>query len=231
MSQRPPLWGLRAMALVIALLLWFFGTFEKREEMAEKVIEAGVTYNTPRGLILLNPVETVRVRVRGPSRKIRALNPALIAVLVTPKTASAGTLDFRLGAGNVVAPDDLEVVTLEPNIIRLNLDQEETAMKPVRPSVAGEPAAGALAKGVSAAPDRALVRGPRSRLEAVTHLETSVVRLEGHAFSFSERAQVLSPDPLVLVVEPSTVTIEVQMQGPSSVNAAEESPARRGGSR
>jgi len=228
-SQRPNLWGLRVMALVIALLLWFFGTFEKREETAEKVVEASVTYNTPRGLILLNPVETVRLRVRGPSRKIRALNPSLIAVLVTPKTTSAATLDFRLGADNVVTPDDIEIVTIEPNIIKLRLDQEETAMKPVRPSVAGEPAAGATAKGVTVSPNSALVRGPRSRLESLTQLETSVVRLEGHAFTFSERAQVLSPDPLVMVVEPSTVTIEIQLQAP--VNAAEESPARKGPAR
>lgn len=231
MSQPPSLWGLRLMALVIALLLWFFGTFEKREEMAEKVVEASVTYNTPRGLILLNPVATVRVRVRGPSRKLRALNPGLVAVLVTPKSVSPGTLDFRLGSDNVVAPDDLEVVALEPNVIKLRLDQEGTAMKPVRPSVAGEPAAGALARGVTASPDSALVRGPRSRLESVTALETSVVRLEGHAFTFSERAQILSPDPLVLVVEPSTVTVEVVLQTPSSAAGAAENPPRRGGSR
>jgi YbbR domain-containing protein len=222
-AERQGLWTLRGLALAIALLLWYFFALQKREDIAERLVEASVTYNTPQGLIILDPVQQVRVRLRGPSRRMRVLNPSSVDVTVVPSAVREGSSDVRLGPENVAAPDGVEVVAVEPNSMRLRVDREMSAMISVRAMVAGEPAAGALVHEIRVTPERTLVRGPRSRVEALTQVQTSTILLDGHALPFSERAAVLSPDPLVLV-EPSTVEVRIELQSPESFRRVGGSP-------
>jgi YbbR domain-containing protein len=209
-------WTTRAVALLVAILLWFFIAFEKREAMSEKVIEAGVTYNTPRDFIVLDPIERVKLRLRGPTSRIRNLNPFLVDVLVAPEVSSPGAIDFRLRPENVVMPERIEVVSIEPSVLRVEVDRGATAILAVRPQLAGEPAAGAAVGEPRVTPDRALVRGPESRLHRLDHLLTTAVSLDGHAIDFSEPAGVVSPDPLITVLEPSLVTVFVPLRLPSA---------------
>lgn len=219
-------WGTRLVALLVAVLLWFFIAFEKREAMSEKVIEASVTYNTPRSFIVLDPVERVKLRLRGPTSRIRNLNPSLVDVLVAPPVTAPGAIDFRLRPENVIMPERIEVVSIEPSVLRLELDREATAMVAIRPRLSGEPAAGATAGEPQVLPDRALVSGPQSRIERIAHLPTTAVSLDGHAFDFSEPAAVVSPDPLVKVMEPSVVTVFVPMRLPGEAETGRLSPGR-----
>jgi YbbR domain-containing protein len=209
----------RVIALLVALLLWFFIAFEKREAISEKVIEAGVTYNTPRDFIVLDPVERVKLRLRGPTSRVRNLNPFLVDVLVAPPITAPGVVHFRLRAENVVMPERIEVVSIEPSTLRLEFDRESTAMVAIWPQLSGEPAAGAAIGTPQVLPDRALVSGPTSRLERLVHLPTSAVSLEGHAIDFSEPAAVFSPDPLIRVLEPALVTVFVPLRVPGEDEA------------
>jgi YbbR domain-containing protein len=214
MSERASLWGLRLMALAIAVFLWFFGSVEKRERASEKVVEANITYSTPSGTVILDPVQTVRVRLRGRTSKIRNLNPFVVDVLVVIPEGRHGSLDVHLGPENVIAPEDLEVVSVDPNLLQLQLDREVSVMLPVLPRLAGEPAAGAVVGAIEVSPERVLVSGPESTLRRVRTLATSPINLSGHALDFVESAAVLAPDPLVKVVQPSVVSVRVPMQPP-----------------
>jgi YbbR domain-containing protein len=72
-----------------------------------------------------------------------------------------------------------------------------------------------VAREVQVIPDKVLVSGPESRLRAVNHLVTTAVDLDGHALDFEETAAVLSPDPLIKVLQPAVVTVRVPMQPPA----------------
>jgi YbbR domain-containing protein len=213
-SERASLWGLRLLALAIAVVLWFFGSVEKRERASEKVVEANITYSTPSGTVILDPVQTVRVRLRGRTSKIRNLNPFVVDVLVVIPEGRHGSLDVHLGPENVIAPEDLEVVSVDPNLLQLHLDREVSVMLPVLPRLAGEPAAGAVVGTIEVSPERVLVNGPESTLRRVRTLSTSPINLSGHALDFVESAAVLAPDPLIKVVQPSVVSVRVPMQPP-----------------
>lgn len=224
MSLNGRLWGLRILALTMATLLWFFGTLETREQESEKVVEASVTYSTPRGLILLDPVQRVKVRLRGRTSKVRSLNPLAVDVLVSVGESRRGQVDVTLGTENVIVPEDIEVVSIEPNQLELRLDREMTRTLPVKFKLMGEPAAGARVQEVVVTPDRVQVIGPESRLRSIQWLTTSNVNLNGHALDFDETVAVVSPDPLVKVLQPTVVTVHVPMSPPSSTPAAK--PAR-----
>lgn len=214
MTERANLWTLRLLAIVAAIAVWMNASVAKREAMSERVLDVTVTYNPKRQVLLLNPTPTVKVRLRGSDRKIRNLNPLTIEVLVDISRSEAGLVEAHLGADNVVRPDDLDVVSVEPNLLRLQLDREASQLVAVRPRLVGEPAAGAQPLEARVTPDAVLVSGPESTLRRLTAVETSPIHLDGHALSFSETATVQSPDSLVRIVQPTRVKVEVPMQAP-----------------
>lgn len=236
MTERSSLWGLRLFAIFAAILVWFFASVGKRERLSEKLIDAAVTYNPPRGLILLDPVQTVKVRLRGPDRRIRNLAPFVVDVLVELADTDPGTVDLHLGPENVLRPEEVEVVSVEPNTLRLRVDREGQRRLPVLPRIVGEPAAGAEPHTPTVTPGIATIAGPQSLIASLASVTTSPISLDGHALSFSQTVSVVAPDPLVRVLEPTTVTVLIPMETPDAgVDPGAEPPPRarsdRGGGR
>lgn len=216
MTERTSLWGLRALAIFAAILVWFFASVGKRERLSEKLIDAAVTYNPPRGLILLDPVQTVKVRLRGPDRRIRNLAPFVVDVVVELADSGPGRVDLHLGPENVLRPEDVEVVSIEPNTLRLRVDREGQRELPVLPRIVGEPAAGAAPLTPRVTPATATVAGPQSLLASLASVTTSPISLDGHALSFAQTVPIVAPDPLVRVLEPTTVEVQIPMETPES---------------
>ncbi len=212
-------WGLRLLALASALVVWFFASVEKRERISEKVLDASVTYNLPIGSILLDPIQTVKVRLRGPDRQLRTLAPYAVNVVVDVSDLEpSGAEVVHLAAANVLRPDETDVVSVEPSTLPVRLDLETTRTLPVVPRIVGEPAGGAVPGEIRAVPETAVVRGPRSLLGNLDSLATSPVSLDGHAFSFEQTVSVIPPDPLVRIVQPGAVTVRVPMHNPDAEN-------------
>ncbi len=205
------LWGLRLLALALASLAWFTVSGEKREPTSQKVVATAVRYDVPQGLLLLERVEMVEVGVRGPVSRLRSLTPFQVDVFVEVP-ADEGTLQVPLGPDQVALPSGLQLVSIEPNVIGLTLDREQSEMVEVLPALAGEPAAGAVVSQVRAIPSQVLVRGPASRLRDLERVGTTPVSLSGHALPFEEDAAVLPPDRLVTIVEPRIVKVAVELE-------------------
>jgi hypothetical protein len=229
MTERAGRWGLRALAVAGALTVWFFSSVEKRERISEKVVDASVTYNLPRGTILLDPIQAVKVRLRGPDRQLRTLSPWAIDVVIDVRESTGGGLDVvHLTAADVERPDGIDAVSIEPNSIPVRLDAEATRTLPVVPRIVGEPAGGSVPGDIVTLPESAIVRGPQSLLANLDSLTTSPVSLDGHAFSFDQTVSVIPPDPLIRVVQPTTVLVRVPMVVPDS-EAPEGVRERRSG--
>ncbi len=222
--RRASPWGLRLLAVFAAVAVWFSASLVKREKVSEKLIDATVTYNPSRGIIILDPIQTVKVRLRGPDRQIRTLAPHVVDVVIEVSGASIGMRDVQLDESNVLRPESLEVVAIEPNSIPLRLDREKTQMLRVSPRLVGEPAAGAEPLSPIARPDMVQVTGPESLLAGITAATTSPISLDGHALTFTQTVSVVPPDPLVRIVQPSVVTVEIPMHFPGTGPQREESP-------
>ncbi len=214
MSDRRRIWGLRVLALAIAIGIWSRVSLEEREETTEKLIEAGVSYNLPRGYLVLDPVQSVLVRLRGSRKAIRGLNPYMVDVQVALAPTGPETVTAQLGADNLLMPEDLELVAIEPNSIQVELDREVTQRVLVEPRFSGEPAAGSTAGPAEVFPNQVLVSGPEKRLARLASLPSQFISLDGHAETFEESVNVISSDPLIQVVQPSKVTIKVPIITP-----------------
>lgn len=208
-------WGLRLLSIVAALTIWFFTSVEKRERISEKVVDASVTYNLPRGSILLDPIQTVKVRLRGPDRQLRNLSPWAIDVVVDVREVEAGRLGVvQIAPADVQHPEQLEAISIEPNAVPVRLDIEVVRNLPVIPRIIGEPAGGSVPGDVTVLPVSAQVRGPQSLVASLDSVTTSPVTLDGRAFSFEQTVSVIPPDALVRVVQPAAVLVRVPMLVP-----------------
>lgn len=214
MSDRRRIWGLRVLALAIAIGIWSRVSLEEREETTEKLVEAGVSYNLPRGYLVLNQVQNVLVRLRGNRKAIRGLNPYMVDVQIELAPTGPETVTVQLGADNLLMPEDLELVAIEPNAIQVELDREVTQRVTVEPRLKGKPAAGTKVGEAEVIPNQVLVSGPEKRLSRLLSLPAQQISLEGHSTTFEEDVSVVSPDPLIQVVQPSKVTVRVPVITP-----------------
>jgi YbbR domain-containing protein len=205
-------WGMRLLALGIAIGLWFNFSFQIREAPSERLIEASVSYNRARGFVVLNPLSSLNVRLRGTSKAIRQLNPFEVSVQIDLAAAKEGTYYVNLAAENVLMPEGLQLVSIEPSsTVRVELEREVGVRLSVSPRIIGEPAAGSTLQDPEVLPNQVLVSGPASLLRRVTTLSTQTIDLTGHALSFDETVAVVTPDPLIQVVQPSRVTVHVTL--------------------
>lgn len=226
MSESVRTWGLRLLALGIAIGLWLNVSFEDRQELSERVVEAGVSYNSPVGFVILDPVRTVNVRLRGSNRQVRGLNPYMVNVQVDLDQPTPGTFNLPLNPKEVLTPEGLEVVSITPDKIRVELEREVSQRLPVVPQIVGEPAAGAVAGEPEVFPSQVLVVGPESLLARTEALSTRPINLNGHALTFEQPVAVISPDPLIQIVQPSEVTVRVPMHQPGNDDKSEDQSAQ-----
>jgi YbbR domain-containing protein len=239
MSENARIWSLRILALLIAIALWYRFSLEGRETLTERTVEAAVSYNRPLDFIVLNPVPTVAVRVRASSKKIRQLGSYLVSVQVELTQAEPGIVNVPLSPEAVQLPEGYSVVSIEPDVIRVELDKEVTQRLPVRPQLIGQPAAGVTAGKAGVLPDQVQVTGPQTMLARIASLSTRPISLEGHAATFDETVTVMPPDPLIQIVQPLKVTVTVPLEAAAVPAPAPAAPpaarprdkARRSGRR
>lgn len=228
MNDRAGRWGLRILAFVGAMVIWWITSVETRERISEKVVDASLSYNSPRGLILLDPIQTVKVRLRGPDRRVRAIAPFDLDVVVDVQTNEPGMMPIQLRAENVLAPDEVEIVSIDPNVLEVRLDREAVLEVPILVRLVGEPAGGTIPGAPMPRPGRARIRGPATIVSGITSVSTSPISLDGHALDFSQTVSVVSGDPLVRIVEPTFVTVDIPMRVPEPAADDEPRAARRG---
>jgi YbbR domain-containing protein len=207
-------WGLRLLALGIAIGIWFNASLQDRLASSERLVEASVSYNHPQGFIIINPVPTVNVRLSGNKKAIRKLNPQTVDVTVELSQRQEGMATINLGPESVTAPEGLEVVSIEPPSIRVELAREVTQRVPVVAKLTGEPAAGAVVGDPEVFPNQVMVTGPDSMVSRINHLSTIPISLDGRAITFEVSVPMLAPDPLIQIVQPTKVSVKVPMSMP-----------------
>ncbi|HEX3131928.1 MAG TPA: CdaR family protein [Thermoanaerobaculia bacterium] len=211
MSESIRTWGLRLLALGIAIGFWFSISFEDREVLSERAIEASVSYNRPIGFVLIDPPGTVNVRVRGSSKQVRQLNPYMVSVQVD-LPGTEGQAIVNLGPENVLMPEGLEVMGIDPNTIRVDLEREASQRITVVPEIVGEPAPGSRADKPEVYPNQVLVTGPASLLARTLSLGTRPVSVAGRNATFEETVAVVSPSALIQIVQPTKVSVRVPIE-------------------
>jgi YbbR domain-containing protein len=201
-----------AVALLAACLLWYAWAGQRGEEISVRGVRAQLTLvNIPRDLVLISSVpDTVAVQLRGPLS--RAIDPRnTLEVLLDLSNARPGPNTFPINGSDIPLPPEVEVVSVEPAAMTLELERRRTRFVPLRLTLEGVPAPGFVLGEILIVPAQITVQGPESRIADLEFVETTSISIEGASGPVEGSVQPQLVDPLVrsLMVVPAQVVVEV----------------------
>lgn len=216
----------KVFALLVAIVIWLAASEERREDILERNFEVPLALvGVPSDLVISGEVEnTVTVRLRGPASQVRSLNSDTLEATVDLTDSRPGPLTIAIPPSALNIPSSVEVISMQPARIRLQIEQRRQKVVSIRPYLVGAPADGFVLENIDVRPANALISGPASLVEDVTEIPTERIILSGRAATFRVGVSVISDYPLVRVVEPSVtqVTVTIQPQAPPPAAPAGE---------
>jgi hypothetical protein len=203
--------GLRAIALVLSVGLWFFVNAGQRGALAPMRIP--VSYRQlPAGLVIVNQrPDFVQIEVRGPRTLLSLLDPDRMLLRLDLSGVTPGQAVFKIGPEMFNVPRQTDVLRISPSQIVLEIDRIIDRQVPIHVNVQGQPAAGYRVASVKAIPPAATVRGPSRFVYHTDNVQTSPVPVNGARADLEQPASLPPPSERVSVVGPPTVDAMVSI--------------------
>lgn len=211
-------WGLKLLALIITVGLWLAVT-------GQRAPATGRLRHVQLFLVLPSDVETsndlreeVDVTLRGSQRALSALKTGDVVVNFDASKLQPGAHSIRLTPQSVrlelpdeVNPESIQIERIEPATIELQLERRVEREFVINVPTTGQPADGYELIGVVSVPDRVLVRGPESHVNALQRVLTEAIALDGRTGGFAAPHVVVNiPDPKLTPLE-TAVDVQVQI--------------------
>lgn len=199
-------------ALVAAILLWYGLAGQQNQNISVRGVKAALTLvNMPRELVLMSSVpDTISLQLRGPLNRSLGATAGL-EVYLDLAESRPGTSSYTITAAGIPLPTDVEVVSIEPSAITLELERLVSGNIPLIPVVEGVPAPGFITGEVRISPAQVNIQGPESRVAALEVIETTPISVEGATGQTESTVLPRLTDPLLrsLTVVPIVVAVEV----------------------
>jgi len=180
-------------ALTAAFLLWYALAAQRSENISVRGVKARLTLvNIPDNLVVTSSVpDTVSLQLRGPlTRTLDSRNPP--EVLLDLSDARPGINSYPINPSDIPLPAEVDVVSVDPPAITLELERQAARLVPIRPLIDG-------------------VEGPESLILALEAVGTSPVSIEGAAGPVEAVVQPALPNPQLraLGVGPIQVIVDI----------------------
>jgi YbbR domain-containing protein len=204
--------GLRAIALLLAVGLWFFVNAGQRGALAP--MRVPISYRAlPAGLVIVNSrPDFVQIEVRGPRTLLSLLNPDRMVLRLDLSGVTLGQAVFKIGPEMFNVPRQTDVTSISPSQIVLDIDRMTERQVPIHVNVQGQPAAGYRVASVRANPSAATVSGPSRFVSHVDNLQTSPVEVNGAKADVAQPVSLSAPTDRVTVVGPSAAEAVVAIK-------------------
>jgi YbbR domain-containing protein len=211
--------GLKLLSLVMATGLWFL--IAPDEQPAEVAVHAPIVFqNVPPQLeISSETIPEAQIRVRGPESVIRQLQANEIHAEIELADAKPGERTFDLTSLQVRHPRGVSIVQVVPSQLHLAFDSRLTRDVEIHPRVTGNFADGDQIVKVDADPPRITVAGPRQHVEKILAATTDPIDATGTRGTAVFNTNVYVSDPLVQVVQTTSIRVTVLVQKVGSASA------------
>jgi YbbR domain-containing protein len=207
---------LKVVSLLLATGLWL--AISPDQEPAEVEVRVPIEFQhvPPHLEISSATIPEAQIRVRGPERIIRQLQPTDIHAELDLKDVKPGERTFDLSAQQIRHQRDLHVVQVVPGQVHLSFDIRLTRDVEIHPRVSGTFAAGEQIARVLVDPDRITITGPQHHVERVDVATTDPIDASGTRTVATFVTNVYIPDVLVQVVNPTPIRVTVIMNTAAS---------------
>lgn len=204
-------WGLKLLALALALILWLALIPEERT-FSEKALTVSLeTHNLPADLELVErPPATIDLTVRAPRRLIDAITPSNVLAKLNLASATVAQSEYPLNDSMISLPAGATVVKIYPSKVRIRLEQTEEAVLEIVPEIIGVLPDGLRVEKVEVVPASVVVKGPRNRTKKQDRVRTTPIDVSAFSQSSEVEADLILPHPeLRLASSPSRVKVRI----------------------
>lgn len=201
--------GLKVLSLLLATGLWL--AISPDEQPAEVAVRAPIVFERlPSDVeISSETIPEAQIRVRGPERVIRQLRSNDVHAELELADAKPGERTFDLTSQQISHPRDLTVVQVVPSQVHIAFDTRLTREVEIHPRVTGNFLTGEQITRVDVDPPRITITGPRHHVEKVDSATTDPVDATGTTSRATFTTNVYVSDPLVQVVQPTSIHVTV----------------------
>lgn len=191
--------GWKLLALALSVFLWFSLSGQRRERVSERgyVIPLTVVNVPPQMVIASSIPDTVDVRLKGPFTSIRLADPSKMEAVMDLSGGEPGERIYKLSGDDINAPEDLEVIGISPNAVRLQLQKLVERSVAIVPRLQ-PPAADAS---IAVDPPRARIAGPENEVSRISMVATDPISLAGRPADFTTPATLVA-EPNIRILEP-----------------------------
>ena len=200
--------GLKALALTIAVGLWLAGHRD-----TERAIEVPVEFRSiPADLMVMdNRVDYVVLRLMGPRTLVSTLDADNLKLSLDLDGAKSGSLSYPLSANDFNVPRGVTVGRITPPVVHLRLEPVIKRTLPVSVRLSGKPAAGFRIAQTTAQPESVSVQGPAEEVRRILLIETVPVDVEDSRAGIKRKVG-LSNDGKPLTIAPDQVEVVVTLE-------------------
>lgn len=202
--------GLKLTSLILATGLWLAIASSPPSEVALRV--PIIFRNMPVDLeISSENIPELQIRVRGPERSVRRLQPTDVRAELDLLGMKPGEHTFDLTKA-ISVPDLLEVAQVVPSEVHVEFDTRAQREVPVKPRIVGTFASSVRIGKIQTHPTTVEIIGPKKVVDAVDGAITDPIDITGVLDEITVERPAYVSDPLIQVTEPSSVRITITMQ-------------------
>jgi YbbR domain-containing protein len=203
-------WPLKLLAISLAFAIWVFVSGEER---IVHDFDVPLDVRLPAHLALLEaPPTTVSVRLRGPESLVRRIEAGGVALGVELGDLPLGEQDVTLAKTDLSGvPRGVDVDFIDPNPVRVKLDDRERRKVRLDVAFLGKPPEGYAFYGARVVPEELTLEGPKSKVSEIDLLETAPVRLDQRTAPFTATVRAIPRHASLSVVENDAVKVRVDV--------------------
>ncbi|MCM2278347.1 MAG: CdaR family protein [Oligoflexia bacterium] len=170
--------GTKLVSIAIAVVLWFVVLGSRNVEVTKDI---PLELITPADIIPANEIpEKITFRLSGPKAFLRAvLDRREDPIRVNLAGAKPGLVTYRFFSDNIRLPIGVKVLSINPTAILIKLEYLKRRDVPVRAVLRGAPPEGYRVARAVLKPDTVKIKGPESRVDGITELQTVPVDVTG----------------------------------------------------
>lgn len=204
--------GWKLLAVAIAVVLW--AAFISSPALVTFVSAPLQYQNMPQDLEMGGEApERIYLEVRGPSARLRSLDPSRMAVVLNLSGVQRpGEYTFTVEQNHVDLPVGLTLVRAAPGQVRLRFERSTTANVPVHVRFSGPPPAGFRVAHQEVRPELLTIIGPESRVRQVRYVETDPIDLSHAVGNAPFHVHAFVAEPQVRFVSPPAVDVVVSLE-------------------
>lgn len=207
-------WELKILALLAAVVLWFFVVgIENDSHLFQEEVEIQAI-NVPQGMSIVNELGKAKIRIRADQSLIKNLTANDFDLSVDLKKAAEGeqTLPVTATSRN----NEVTVLKVDPSTVRVVLEsviEKDVKLKAV---VSGNPAKGYGVQEVQVTPLTVKVSGGKTMLAGLTSINAEVKLNGSETANFKQNVILKLPDTVsasgTATLSPEQATVEVTIK-------------------